>query len=46
MLDVSSFDLNAIGPEFIDNPYPVLRALRERAPVLDRVVSFVAAGTA
>lgn len=33
MLDVSSFDLNAIGPEFIDNPYPVLRALRERAPV-------------
>lgn len=33
MIDVSSFDLNAIGPEFIDNPYPVLRALRDTAPV-------------
>ena len=33
MTDISRFDLNAIGPAFIDDPYPVLRALREGAPV-------------
>ncbi|MFN4101904.1 MAG: cytochrome P450 [Pararhodobacter sp.] len=33
MLDVSSFDLNAIGPEYLRDPYPVLRALREQSPV-------------
>ncbi|MCW1934778.1 cytochrome P450 [Pararhodobacter zhoushanensis] len=33
MLDVSSFDLNAIGMDYIRDPYPTLRALREQAPV-------------
>lgn len=32
-MDVSNFDLNAIGPEFIENPHPTLHALREQAPV-------------
>ena len=30
--DVSGFDLNAIGPDFIHDPYPTLDALRETAP--------------
>ena len=33
MIDVASFDLNAIGPGFIDDPYPTLRALRQTSPV-------------
>ena len=33
MQDVSSFDLNTIGPEFIENPHPTLHALRAQAPV-------------
>ncbi len=28
-----SFDLNAIGPDFVSDPFPVYRALREHAPV-------------
>lgn len=28
-----SFDLNSIGPEFVADPFPVYRALREQAPV-------------
>lgn len=28
-----NFDINAIGPDFIANPYPVLKALREHAPM-------------
>lgn len=28
-----AFDLNAIGPDFINNPYPVLKSLREHDPV-------------
>lgn len=32
-LDIQDFDLNAIGPEFIENPHPVLHALRTHAPV-------------
>lgn len=32
-LDVSQFDLNAIGPAFIADPYPTLKALRESAPL-------------
>lgn len=28
-----SFDLNAIGPDFIANPFPVCRALREHSPM-------------
>ena len=32
-LDIESFDLNAIGPEFIENPHPVLHALRAQDPV-------------
>ena len=31
--DITGFDLNAIGPEFIDNPHPVLHRLRAAAPV-------------
>jgi cytochrome P450 len=30
---IRDFDLNGIGREFIDNPFPVLRALREQSPV-------------
>ncbi|MEX3016774.1 cytochrome P450 [Gymnodinialimonas hymeniacidonis] len=33
MLDLSSFDLNAIDAEFIDDPYPTLAQLRRDAPV-------------
>ncbi|WP_323021520.1 cytochrome P450 [Pararhodobacter sp.] len=33
MTDIAEFDLNAIGPAYIDDPYPTLRALRERSPV-------------
>ena len=33
MPDVADFDLNAIGLDYIQNPYPILRALRETAPV-------------
>ncbi|AUC53121.1 cytochrome [Sagittula sp. P11] len=33
MLDTAGFDLNAIGPDFIENPHPMLAALRERAPM-------------
>src|SRR6188508_2655244 len=32
-IDVSTFDLNAIGMDFIENPFPTLRALREQDPV-------------
>lgn len=32
-LDIAGFDLNAIGPDFIENPHPVLHALRRDAPV-------------
>lgn len=32
-LDISGFDLNAIGAEFIENPHPVLHALRRESPV-------------
>jgi len=32
-LDIAGFDLNAIGPEFIDNPHPTLHALRRDAPM-------------
>jgi len=32
-VDISNFDLNAIGRDFIENPFPTLRALRERDPV-------------
>ncbi len=28
-----AFDLNTIGPDFINNPYPVLKSLREHDPV-------------
>lgn len=31
--DIGSFDLNGIGPDFIDNPYPTLHALRSQSPV-------------
>lgn len=33
MLDVSGFDLNAIGRDFIEDPHPVLHALRAESPV-------------
>ena len=33
VLDVSRFDLNAIGADFIENPHPVLHALRAQSPV-------------
>lgn len=32
-LDVATFDLNKIGPDFIENPHPVLHALRRESPV-------------
>ena len=32
-MDISNFDLNAIGPGFIENPHPTLHALRDQAPV-------------
>ena len=32
-LSIEQFDLNAIGRDFIENPFPTLRALRERDPV-------------
>lgn len=32
-LDISGFDLNAIDAEFIENPHPVLHALRRDDPV-------------
>ncbi len=31
--DIRDFDLNAIGRDFIENPFPVLKALREQDPV-------------
>lgn len=31
--DISTFDLNAIGPDFIEDPYPTLHALRARDPI-------------
>ncbi|MBV2358533.1 cytochrome P450 [Thalassococcus sp. CAU 1522] len=33
MAGIADFDLNRIGPEFIENPHPTLHALREKAPV-------------
>lgn len=33
MIDVADFDLNAIGPDYIRDPYPVLEALRRDSPV-------------
>ena len=33
MPDIATFDLNAIGPAFIENPYPTLHALRREDPV-------------
>ncbi|MGP6089695.1 cytochrome P450 [Antarctobacter jejuensis] len=33
MLDIAGFDLNSIGPEFIENPHPVLHRLRAQDPV-------------
>lgn len=33
MLDIAAFDLNAIGPEFIEDPHPTLHALRAQDPV-------------
>ncbi|SNS99231.1 cytochrome P450 [Antarctobacter heliothermus] len=32
-LDISGFDLNAIGPDFIENPHPVLHRLRSESPI-------------
>ncbi len=32
-MDPRTFDLNAIGPDFIETPYPTLAALREARPV-------------
>ena len=32
-LDIAGFDLNAIDAEFIENPHPVLHALRRDSPV-------------
>lgn len=32
-MDISTFDLNAIGADFIANPHPVLHALRVQAPL-------------
>ena len=32
-LDIQNFDLNAIGPDFIENPHPTLHALRATNPV-------------
>lgn len=33
MLDIAGFDLNSIGPDFIENPHPVLHRLRAEDPV-------------
>ena len=33
VMDIADFDLNAIGREFIEDPYPVLDALRRESPV-------------
>lgn len=33
LTDMSRFDLNAIGPDFIENPHPTLHWLRENAPI-------------
>ena len=33
VMDLADFDLNAIGREFIEDPYPVLDALRRESPV-------------
>ncbi|MBY6117130.1 cytochrome P450 [Mameliella alba] len=33
MLDIAGFDLNTIGPDFIENPHPVLHRLRSEDPV-------------
>ncbi len=32
-LDIQRFDLNSIGPDFIEDPHPVLHALRAQDPV-------------
>ena len=32
-MSLKDFDLNAIGPDFIDDPYPVLAALRAERPL-------------
>lgn len=32
-MDISGFDLNSIGPDFIRHPYPTLHALREQSPI-------------
>jgi len=32
-LDITSFDLNRIGPDFIENPHPVLHRLRAQSPI-------------
>ena len=32
-MDIRDFDLNKIGPDFILDPYPTLRQLREESPV-------------
>jgi cytochrome P450 len=32
-LDITTFDLNAIGPEFIEDPHPVLHRLRAESPI-------------
>jgi cytochrome P450 len=32
-LDIQGFDLNSIGPDFIENPHPMLHALRAGDPV-------------
>jgi len=33
LTDIDRFDLNAIGPDFIENPHPTLHWLRENAPI-------------
>ena len=33
MLDTAGFDLNAIGPDFVEDPIPTLHALRRDSPV-------------
>ncbi|ASP19356.1 vitamin D(3) 25-hydroxylase [Antarctobacter heliothermus] len=32
-LDIAGFDLNTIGPDFIENPHPVLHRLRSESPI-------------
>ncbi len=32
-LDIAAFDLNGIGPDFIENPHPVLHRLRAQSPI-------------